>query len=259
MDDFDLSELNNSQKSQSGLVKDKGKSSSERIVLTSRDYKVLRYVLEMKFASTDRLFDRYFKTTSLGIEATSPEFMRRRLLALEQEGLITRFKGHLQRGFYYLATNKTRKVLMDHNPSGFFPKPKTEIAFNTFRHDLMLQDCMKEFEETLKIRSWISENSLRSILMRDFQITPRFCPDGMYELPTGELIAFELEIAVKDRSRYREKPSKLARYIDQFRDDPRMFQRVHFRCTSKQVYRLIDRDACLWPNLFKIELVDQSP
>ncbi|CAN5712234.1 hypothetical protein BH10BDE1_BH10BDE1_03370 [soil metagenome] len=225
-----------------------------RVVLTSRDLDVFKFILEMRYATHAELFNRFFKVTHAGAEATSPEFMRRRLIALESSGLLARAKTIFVQEKCYLANERTRKILQDRNPEEYFPRPTTHVHEVNFFHDQMVLKARKEFERDLGITDWISDHSLKSLAPKLFGLQSKYSPDGVYRLPDGKRVAFEFENAKKNRRLYFEKIQKLKSAMDYGSDNSNMFSSVHFRCVSQAVFNMIKEETQRYGDRFRVEL-----
>ncbi|RYZ76683.1 MAG: hypothetical protein EOP05_04305 [Proteobacteria bacterium] len=203
-----------------------------RAVLTSRDFDVLKFVLEMRFATREELFRRFFKVTQAGTIATSPEFMRRRLIELEKLSLLIRTKNYISGVQCFVATDKTQKLLQEKYPDAFFPRAIKQIHWVNFFHDELVLKSRIEFEAELRITDWISDHSLKTLGPKLFGLKMKYAPDGVYRLPSGEWRAFELENSKKEKRIYREKLELYAKLIKTRSEMPGMFTKVHIRCTS---------------------------
>lgn len=222
------------------------------VVVTQRDLEVLRYVLEMKFASSDELFFRFFETRPSGEKATSQEFMRRRLIELEEVGLLKRERLDFYAGVHFLATKTARHLLQQAFPSQYFLKPISKVNGVHFLHDSMVARCRREFELSLGITEWISDHSLKSLSPKLFGLESRFSPDGVYRLPSGERVAFELEIARKRTVLYEEKIFRFVKAIREGRDNTNMFTQVHFRCVDPWVAKCLKKMTSMYGPIFEV-------
>ena len=58
--------------------------SAKSVVLTDRDFEVLEFIMDMKFAGVDEVFEKFFKVTLSNEPAKSSLWAKKRLMQLEQ-------------------------------------------------------------------------------------------------------------------------------------------------------------------------------
>ncbi|RYZ88172.1 MAG: hypothetical protein EOP06_11440 [Proteobacteria bacterium] len=229
-----------------------------RLVLTPRDFDVLKFVIEMRFATREELFRRFFETTLSGTKATSPEFMRRRLNELEKNGLLVKERNFVTHEVCFIGTELSQKILQEKYPHNFFPRAIKQMYWVNFIHDQLVLESRIEFERQLKIVEWISDHSLKSLCKKMFDLDAKYSPDGVYRAPDGPRIAFELENSRKQKYLYREKIDKYAKILEHRKYHPGMFRKVHFKCVTKSVFEIIKKEVDWHHDKFVVELIGNN-
>ena len=177
----------------------------EVILLTSRDYEIINFVCEMKFASLEDIFEKFFKKLKDGSESKSLWWARERVTELYKHGYLNRIYSFNERKAYYLGTKKGYYELIKGYPSVIPTRPVESINFNTFAHDKLLLSLRLKMENKSQCSKWISDRTLSQFPELCPSIDKSYLPDAIYTTPSGEKIAFELEISRKAKKRYKEK------------------------------------------------------
>ena len=224
--------------------------------LSERDFKIFEFILEMKFSSREDLFEKFFFKTRDGGEAVSMRWCVERILQLEKAGYIKQDSSIPTPGQYYIATEKAYAVLESRIQLEKLPKPRKYIEPIVFVHDKLVLKSRLEFERENPGCRWISDLKLKSGLAAQFNLPSAYIPDAIYELLSGEKVAFEFENAPKGRGAYREKIHYFAKLIDMKKDDPSMFTRVRFRCVRPDVFKILTEEVVLHPEIFSVEMWD---
>ena len=230
------------------------------IRLTERDCEVIKFVTEMKFATVDEIHEKFFRVTIAGGISQSKMWALNRLHALRRSGFLNAVRYYGEWKAVYLPTFRGYYAMTGGMPSIEVPKPLLRLETRTFVHDRYVLLSRLRFERELSSVEWISERSLKSGLHETFGLSSAHVPDGIYSLPNGERVAFELEIAQKSKSRYRDKISRYAYLIRERKSDPKMFRRVHYVCVRRHVYDFLRAETEILSDLFNVELLeaDQS-
>ncbi len=229
-------------------------SESPNIRLSHRDFKIFEFVLDMKFASHEALFQKFFSVTRDSESAKSDEGCRKRLGALARAGYLTLDPNIKRSGRFYIATDLAHKALNTKLQLEKVPKPRRCIDQTVFVHDLLVAVSRLEFEEANPGCRWTSDLRLRTGLAALYNLPSVYIPDAIYELSSGERVAFEFENARKGRNAYREKISYFAKLIEAKRDDVNMFTRVRYRCVRPDVFKILQEETSLYPGMFSVEL-----
>ena len=64
------------------------RTSAKNIVLTVRDFEILEFIMDMKFAGVEEVFEKFFKITLANESAKSSEWARKRLCQLEKANFL---------------------------------------------------------------------------------------------------------------------------------------------------------------------------
>ena len=179
--------------------------------LTPRDVEILGFLLDMKFASLEQLYFRFFDVRD---KVTDPlpsglHVTRQRLQILRRAGLISTRKVFSESKSLYLLTVQGFQVFQSKRPTDAYALPLREVDFRSYEHDTKVNDCRIAIERTGKVMKWISE---RQIKMKGFEseqsyqeLPKEIVPDGIFISSKGERIAFEIETTVRKKIRYQEK------------------------------------------------------
>ncbi len=84
-----------------------------------------------------------------------------------------------------------------------------------------------------------------------------YIPDAIYVDPAGVRVAFELEIAVKAKSRYQEKIKKYVQLMRSSNPQQKVFDRVQFVCAKDAVAKFLIKETRIYGDLFQILTVDE--
>ncbi|RYZ86695.1 MAG: hypothetical protein EOP06_14020 [Proteobacteria bacterium] len=229
-------------------------SESAAIVLTGRDFEVLKFISEMKFASSTEIFEKFFKITRDQKEAASESWTKKRLLQLERAGFLKSTYTFSESTRYFVVTFRSYYALKNYYPHEEIPKPLLTIDIRTFVHDRALLTLRLRLEREEAACGWISDRVLRSGLDRSFGFSSKYVPDGLYEKVCGDKVAVELEIAQKTKQRYR---GKVAFYVSLLRSEASKLsglKQVRFICLKKPCFEAIKKETRMFGSLFQVEL-----
>ena len=224
----------------------------KRIELTERDLKIIEFILEMKFSSKEDVFQKFFKLTRSNHESKSLAWARKRLSQLEKAKFLKSEYNFGCSTRYFAVTFKGYYVLKNFQPEKNWIKPIGGMDIRTFDHDEKIIKIRLQLESTKKITSWLSDRKLRCFPELAGGLTGGYVPDGIYTMPDGTNIAFELEIALKGKDKYRE---KIRKYICLLKSSgsEKPFSKVHFVYAKDIVGKHLMRETKLYPELFTIE------
>lgn len=224
-----------------------------RVELTERDLKILSFILDMKFARVTDVFQKFFKTTLNAEEAKSEAWAKKRLQQLVQARFLRVTYSHLDSERYFTTTLKAYNALATVDPEKVLTKPVRGFDHRTLFHDRVVIEFRLEIERTHGEVHWISDRRLKSQLAAVYGLTTLNIPDGIYQLPTGEVVAFELEIAQKARRRYRDKIEQYVDLIRSRKNQPGMFRRVYFVCFKESVEKVLKDESRMFGDLIHVE------
>lgn len=236
----------------------KRRSRRHQIELVERDLKVLDFILDMKFAGRQEVFERFFSTVHGGsVKSTSEEWTRKRLRQLVHSGFLRHEVG-LQGGpGVYLATFKSYYALQAVDPSIERPKPTGGLDLRTFMHDRELLALRMDYERKHRDVAWISDRRLKQGLDAQYGIFGSDVPDALVMLPDLGRVALELEIAMKSRARYRAKIARFVRLIRESRTQSDGLRKVIYHCYRKPVFEVLKAETRIYSGLF--EILDSKP
>ncbi len=222
--------------------------------LVSRDLEILEFILDMKFSSLEEVFQKFFSVTKAETRAKSSDWARDRLARLEQYGYLKSFQVGVPQVKYYIATEKAYQSILTSREVEKLPKHMNTIDHRILIHDRMVLKSRIEFEKVQPEGKWISDRKLRAGMASMFGLPSAYIPDAIYELPTGERVAFELENAHKGKSAYEEKIVYFVKLMRARKDDPNMFSRVRYRCLKEAVFKQLTELTAMYGEMFSVEL-----
>lgn len=222
--------------------------------LTARDLEILEFALDMKFVSVADVFDRFFSVLKNGEQANSEEWAAKRMSQLSQAGFVKSVDAFSEPTRYYIATEEAYLAVMQKIESEKVPKAIKSIDQRIFLHDKLVLKARLEFERQNPGCRWISDRRLRAGMAQMFSLPSVYIPDAIYELSSGEIVAFELENAMKGKSAYQEKISYFAKLIEIKKNEPGMFTRVAYRCVREDVYKKLKEETDWYEGKFTVDL-----
>lgn len=221
--------------------------------LTKRDLKILEFVLEMKFVSIEEVYDKFFKIKKDGTPSKSDWWARDRVFQLRRLGFLKSISFYTEARSFYVATYKAYYLLLGIYTDRHFCRPSSEIDLRTFYHDWLVTKCRLALEEQGLATSWVSEKELRSETGILFGLPKRQMPDGIYRDKSNISWAFELEIALKANSRYREKIRLYEKFMNKgLKTNQKPFDRCLFLCEKETVYEILKRQTLAYGKLFEV-------
>jgi len=228
------------------------KLNSKNVELTNRDLEIIEFIIEMKFAAIEDVFERFFKVTQNQSVAKSDLWTRKRLLQLEQGKFLKAHKLHQEKTTFYTATSKAYYALSNIFPEKLICKPSLSIDTRTYGHDKTVLKFRLALESRLKVTNWLSDRKLRSFPDLTGGLSGVYVPDGIYTLPGGESIAFELEIARKAKSRYGEKIRKYLSLLRSSDTTKKKFECVVFVCAKESVRDQLVKETRIYGKHFRV-------
>lgn len=225
------------------------------ILLRDRDFELLCFVNDMKFASSSALFELFFSRTYKKGPAKSDLWAKERLEHLRREGFLKKVRTFYEMQSYYLVTEKGVNTLRGHFLDEEIPNWVSEIDARYYRHDLHILKCRVTLEIEGRARDWECERRIRSRILADIvakyptyherglreqakENARYLIPDGIYTNKQGERIAFEFEESIKEPERY---ATKLEGYLKQINGSKPDFKRVLFVTSKLNVYSVLEK------------------
>lgn len=226
------------------------------VSLTERDFEILEFIMDMKFSGIYEVFEKFFRITQLNEIAKSTDWAKKRLFQLEKAKFLKSVKSFSEATRYYTTTFKAYYAIANFKPEVTVTKPNGGFDQRTFNHDRMVLRSRLLMESQGLVTSWLSDRKLRSSSELSGGLTSLYIPDAIYKLPSGEKVAFELEIAVKGKSRYQDKIKKYVHLMRARDVQHKIFDRVHYVCAKVSVAEHLEKETRIYGDLFKIERLD---
>ena len=132
--------------------------------LTQRDYEVLIFLIEMKFASLDEINFKFFKNYSSDGKSVANTYVIKRLAQLIKAGFLnsTRAFDATKRLFY--PNLKAYLLLTKLFPEKKLVRPSGNIDGRTVVHDYYLLVLRLKLESAGKASGWISDRIIKTTL-----------------------------------------------------------------------------------------------
>jgi hypothetical protein len=232
-------------------------ASGRRIKLSARDFEILEFILEMRFASLDEVCAKFFKGSPNNKTVDGQWYAMKRLPQLEKAGYLGSSKRFSETKRLYFANLKAYFLLNYVFPEKNLPRPTETIDARTVVHDYIVLRLRLELEKREIARSWISDRSLKVQTGILGELSEGYSPDGIYKTSDGPSVAFELEIALKSKARYQDKIRRYVQWLREHRNNPEAFKKVHFVTTNESVKKHLDNFTAMYRELFKIEMVSE--
>lgn len=226
-----------------------------KVELSPRDFEVLEFIIDMKFAGCAEVFEKFF--SRVGPErsmASSTEWARKRLRQLEAVGLLRTDVGIGIRDRVYFATFKGYYAVNSVHPEKMLAKPNGGLDYRTFVHDRELLLVRLEYERKHEALNWVSDRKLRMGLDSNLGFTAANVPDALIMLPDVGVVALEIEIAQKSRARYRDKVQRYVRIIRESRERSDGLRKVVFRCLKRACFEALKKECEIYAEMFEVIL-----
>lgn len=233
-----------------GLIEKK--SNPKTVVLAPRDLEIIEFILDMKFASSDEVFEKFFKVTRFNETAKNDLWAKKRLFQLEQGNFLRSVRAFSESTRFFTVTRKGYYALSQVYPEKILSKPMGAFDQRTFIHDRTVLKCRMWIESNLPSANWISERRLKSSTELACGLSSLDIPDGVFDHPALGRVAFELEIAHKNQARY---TKKIKRYVHLLRSTEvsgRKFDCIIFVCLKEPVRIRLEKEARLYGSMFKV-------
>ena len=187
--------------------------------LQKRDYDVLGFILDQKFASLEMIYLCHF-TGSKTSKGTPKNYqtVRQRLAKLRKNGLLKVEKVPSEGKGLYLLTKLGLSELENHTGKRSPVRETGRIDFSLYDHDRRLGMIRALMEGRGRCLRWWSEKVIRRakipVIEGGRQFGKELIPDAILVNPKGERIALEVEVSRKGLRKVRDKVWLYRRYID---------------------------------------------
>lgn len=241
-----------------GLKPKKEKLTKDRaLVLTERDLNIIEYVLDMKFATVQDVFEKFFKITLSNEEAKSDEWAVRRIQQLTSNGYLNGIHSFSERKKYYLGTWKGYYAVEKVKPELNVSKPSKAIDHHTFNHDKKVIEARIILENQKAATSWISDRKLRTNKDLAGGLLLSNVPDGLFKTPEGKRVALEIEATQKTKSDY---ANKIKKYVAMMRSKDlkvKVFDQVLYVVAKESVRNILLTETKIYGELFQVVSFDE--
>lgn len=234
------------------------KSEIPKLKVTDRDLSILEFLLEMKFAGFEEIYEKFFPQ-AVNLFFGYSHWSRDRMAKLRSHGLVRTFQFPESQRRYFLATDKGRSLLLRERPFLSPPWALKKPQFIHFEHDLMVLKVRLLLEKRNRVSKWISERFLKIEFgdTRDISFEKHNIPDGIFQEPNGKKVALEVEMGQKSLKKYQEKIRFLTTLLRSQRFQHFEFNEVYFLCKSKAVANKLKQETKIYGDLFKIETLEE--
>ncbi len=154
--------------------------------LTERDFKVLEYIVDMKFATVADLYQKFFRRYKEENPKNPDLYTRERLLILRKHQLVKVERHAFDFRNFYLVTAKGVNCLEAKYPERMWPRPLTRIDIRTFEHDKVVNSLRLHLEEKYKVTNWWSERVLNADRSLTLGMSKDYLPDAIYAISKVE-------------------------------------------------------------------------
>ncbi len=224
----------------------KVKDERHRLRLTARDYELLRFIYEQKFATLEALYLRYFDSRPNPSDPLPAGFFvaRQRLARLRRAGLLITERVYTDPKAVYLISQAGLRTLAAKMPEAVYAKALTGVDFRIFEHDMKVTIVRVAIARSGKGVKWYPERRIRS---EGFAVEAQgythalpetLIPDGIMVSSKGERVAIELEASIRRRSRFQFKISEYERVMA---GDVAVVEKVLFIATNKTLFNELKR------------------
>lgn len=238
----------------SGVLEDTPvkRNPTKNVILTNRDFEILEFIMDMKFSGVDEVFEKFFKVTLSNEQAKSSLWAKKRLMQLEHSKFLKSVRPFSESMRCFTTTFKAYYALTQYNPEKFVSKPTGGFDQRTFQHDRGVLRARLFLESTGQANNWFSDRKLKSSTDFTGGLAVQYIPDAIYVNSKKTRVAFELEIAVKAKSRYQEKIKKYVQLMRSANPQHRIFDRVQFVCAKDTVTKFLLKETKIYGDLFQV-------
>ena len=136
-------------------------------------------------------------------------------------------------------------------------KPSGGFDQRTFLHDRGVLRARLHLESLRLVNLWLSDRKLKSSTELAGGLSVQYIPDAIYVNTAGVRVAFELEIAVKAKSRYQDKIKKYVQLMRSANMQHKVFDRVQFVCAKETVAKFLIKETRIYGELFEVVTIDE--
>ncbi len=234
-------------------IEDKKVPIKKGIALTQRDYQILIFLIEMKFASLDEICFKFYRNCSNEPGEISNTYVVKRLSQLIGAGFLKSTKAFDATKKLYYATLKSYLLLSKLYPERKLPRPTENIDGRTVVHDYYLLILRLKLEILKKSSYWVSDRTIKMTLDVYNELGGGNTPDGIYIDSNNRPVALELEVSVKSKAIYMKKVKKYVDFIRAHQAKPEMIKHVHYVVFGESSFKHLTAYTAIYAPYFTIE------
>lgn len=223
-----------------------------RLQLSERDHEIFRFLLEMKFASLDELYFRFFRVNRDGSDSKSAWWARERLAVLRKHRFLTPVRLYSEPKIYFLPTAAAYRAVRMKCAGETVCKPAGQIDFNQFEHDSNLLWLRLDLEDRAKVTEWQSDRFLAECGEDRMVVGGEYRPDAIFNEEGGRKVAFELEIALKAKDRYLRKVVRYVELMKRLDETRRPFAKVLYVAKYEPAFERLSSMTRMYGPLFEV-------
>lgn len=222
------------------------RNNTPNIRLQKRDYEILQFILDQKFASLEVIYFRFFDTRMNESDPLPKNFwtVRQRLSKLRFHALIKTEKVLSSGRAHFLLTPLGAVLLGEYLGEPPTIKPTKKIDFSAYEHDIRVSMIRSFIEKRNKSKTWYSEKWLKSNELHikghgGHKFSKDLRPDAVFINSKGERVALELEFTRKGSRRLCEKIQVYEGLLNShgFFSRARVIHKVWIVVTRPSIYR----------------------
>jgi hypothetical protein len=171
-------------------------SDSKRVILQSRDYKLLHFLYDMEFCSIKAIQTYVF--CNLNAKST----VKGRIAILKNAGYIGAFK--TDNYYVYYLKPKAIGLLKIKYPNEQFSNKSRQLSLSNIDHTVIISELRAIIENKENVTNYVSEKKLRTLEKNQTS----YVPDGIIHLE-DEILVFEYERTLKSNHRIDQRINEL--------------------------------------------------
>lgn len=228
--------------------------------LNDREYELLEFVHDMKFASIHELYRKFFYKTREGLLSKSNWYARERVQNLSRNGYLKVGRKDEKGINLYIITGKALAALRTKYQSKVFGHLQKNIDIRCFEHDKLVLKTRMYLENQNNSLKWVSDKRLKSHPTIQNLIGRDYLPDGLNVDDKNTTWAIEIEISPKARWIYQ---NKIRRYVDLIRSNKKtnefdqLIDKVLYICVRPKVYDFLKSECEIFDDLIKVRTVNE--
>lgn len=229
------------------------KNENPRVRMVHRDFLVLKFINEMKFAGVREIHQMFFRNKTDGSTSDSLAWAEERLRQLERVNFLDSKRFFVDEPRAYFLTRFGYSMLVNNVVcQEEVPAFLSSIDIRQYQHDATLCRLRAYLESGNRLIGWTSERCLR---IGQKMTRLRFVyntPDALVQLHGEEPIALELELTRKTRKRLNDRIYFYGNSTSRFQNNLK-FKRVLVLCGEKYAKRSWDKHSWMYRDCYIIK------